>query len=125
MVRPAPALNPTRMLSLISLTSALKLQQPGDQAKQCDGEGGEAGDLGIALRVALSHGPHRSGNHQRNGGSRPDCELTRGSEQGVAQPTQQIAVDADLRRQAGKGGVGKRDRDRVGRQGYAGDDIAA
>ena len=99
-------------------------QQPGDQAKRRHREGCEAGDLRVTLRVALRHRPHRSGNHQRDGGGRPDRQLTRRSEQGVAQTAQQIAVDADLRRQACKPGIGERNRDRVGRQGYAGDDIA-
>ena len=118
MVRPAPALKPTRMLSLISFTSALNRNSQAIRQSSCDGEGGEAGDLGVTLRVALRHCPHRSGDHQRDGGGRPDRQLTRGSEQGVTQPAQQIAVDADLRRQAGKSGVSKRNRDRVGRERY-------
>ena len=99
-------------------------QQPGEQAERRHREGGEAGDLGVTLRVALRHGPHCSGNHERDGGGRPDRELTRGSEQGIAKTAQQVAVDAHLRRQACKAGIGKRNRDRVGRQGYSGDDIA-
>ncbi len=99
-------------------------QQPGEQAERRHREGGEAGDLRVTLHVSLSHGPHRSGNHERDGGSGPDGELTRGSEQGIAETAQQVAVDANLRRQACKAGIGKGNRDRVGRQGYPGDDIA-
>ena len=99
-------------------------QQPRQQAQPCDREGDEAGDLGVALRVPLGHGAHRSGNHERDGGSRPDGELARGPEQGIAETAQQIAVDADLRRQACKARIGQGNRNRVGRQGYPGDDIA-
>ena len=99
-------------------------QQPGEQAEQGDREGGEAGDLGVALRVACGHRPHRAGDHQRDGGSGPDRELARGSEQGIAQTAQQIAVDADLRRQACKSRIGQRNRDRVGRKRYPGHNIA-
>ncbi len=53
----------------------------------------------------------------------PDRELARRAEQGIAEPTEQIAVDADLRRQAGELGISQRNRNRVGRQRDAGDDI--
>ena len=72
-------------------------QHPSEHAKSCDGEGHQAGDLGVTLRVSLGHRAHGPGNHQRNGGSRPHRELTRGSEQGIAQSAEQIAVDANLR----------------------------
>ena len=76
MVNAAPALKPTRMLSLISFTSTLSRKQPGDQAKRGDGEGGEAGDLRVALRVAVRHRSDRCGNHQRDGGGGSDRQLT-------------------------------------------------
>ena len=39
-------------------------QQPSEQAKPCDREGYEAGDLGVSLRVPVSHGSHCPGNHE-------------------------------------------------------------
>ena len=57
MVRPAPILKPTRMLSLISFDEHAQPQQPGDQAKHSDREGREAGDLGVTLRVASAIAP--------------------------------------------------------------------
>ena len=42
-------------------------QQPGDQAKRRHGEACQAGDLRIALRVAIRHRPDGAGNHQRDG----------------------------------------------------------
>ena len=99
-------------------------QQPGEQAKRRHREGRKAGDLGVSLRIALCHRSHRSGNHERDCGSRADRQLTRRTEQGVAQTAEQIAVDTDLRRQACKSRIGERNRDRVGRQRYPGNDIA-
>jgi hypothetical protein len=52
-------------------------QQPGDQAKQSHGEGREAGDLGVVFGIAPSHCPNGSGEHQRDRGGRPDCQLSR------------------------------------------------
>ena len=98
-------------------------QHPSEHAKRGHSEACEARDLCIALRVAVRHRPHRAGNHERDGGGRSDRQLTRRPEQGVAEPAQQVAVDADLRRQAGKSGIGERNRDRVGRQRHAGDDV--
>ena len=98
-------------------------QQPGDQAQHGYGEACEAGDLRVALRVSVRHRTDRSGNHQRDGGGGPDRQLTRRAEQGVAEPAEQVAVDPDLRRQAGQPGIGERNRDRVGRQRHAGDGI--
>ena len=99
-------------------------QQPGEQAKRGHGEGGEAGNLRVALRVPFGHRTHRSGDHQRDRRGRPDRQLAGRSEQRVAEPAEQVAVDADLRRQAGKPRIGERNRDRIGRQRHAGDDIA-
>ena len=79
----------------------------------------------IALHVAVRHRPDRAGDHQRDGGRRPDRELARRAEQRIAEPAEQIAVDADLRRQAGEPRIGERNRDRVGRKRDAGDDVAA
>ena len=98
-------------------------QQPGEQAERCHREGSEAGNLRVTLHVPFGHCPHCPGNHERDGGSRSDRELTRGSEQGIAKTAQQVAIDADLRRQACKPRIGKGNRDRVGRQGYSGDNI--
>ena len=49
----------------------------------------------------------------------------RGAEQGVAEATEQITIDADLRGETGKPRIGERNRDRIGRKRNAGDDIAA
>ena len=99
-------------------------QQPSEQAERRHRKGCEAGNLGVSLRVSFGHGRNGRGYHQGNRGCWPDGHLARGSEQGVAQTAEQIAVDADLRRQACKSRVGKRNRDRVGRQRYPGNDIA-
>ena len=77
------------------------------------------------LRVTTSHFPHGAGNHERDSGCRSDRELTRGAEQGVAEATEQITIDADLRGETGKPRIGERNRDRIGRKRNAGDDIAA
>ena len=124
MVRPAPALKPTRMLSLISFTSALRRNSQAKRQSTATVKRCEAGDLRVALRVTVRHRSHGTGDHERNGGSRPDRELARGAEQGVAQAAEQIAIDAHLRRQACKPRIGKRNRNRVGGQGYPGNDIA-
>ncbi len=63
-------------------------QQPSEQAERRHREGREAGDLCIALSVPLRHCSHGPGNHQRDGGSGPDRELARGSQQRVAQTAQ-------------------------------------
>ena len=123
MVRPAPALNPTRMLSLISFTSALSRNSQAKRQSTATVKSSEARDLRVALRVTVRHRSHGSSDHQRNGGSRPDREMAREAEQGVAQAAKQIAVDAHLRRQAGKPRIGKRNRNRVGGQGHPGNDI--
>jgi hypothetical protein len=52
-------------------------QGPGDQAQRRHREGGEAGDLHVALRIAVGHCAHRPGDHQRNRRCGPDCELAR------------------------------------------------
>ena len=77
-------------------------QQPGEKAEPCHSKSSKTGDLGVTLHVTLSHRPHRSRNHQRDRGSRPDGKLTRGSKQGIAETAQHVTIDADLRRQAGK-----------------------
>ena len=100
-------------------------QQPGDQAKHRHREAGEAGDLRIVLRISTCHVPNSAGNHERDGGGRSDRQLARRPEQSIAEPAQQVAIYADLRRQAGKSRIGKRNGDRVGGQRDPGDDITA
>jgi len=100
-------------------------QRPCQQAQDRHRERGEARDRGVALRVARRHRAHRAGDHQRDGGGRADRKLARGAEQRVADPAQQIAVDADLRRQARERRIGERNRDRVGRERHAGNDVVA
>ena len=124
MVRPAPALKPTRMLSLINFTSTLRRNSHANRLSAGHREGRETGNLGVALPVPLCHCPHGSGHHQRDGGSRPDRKLARGSKQGITHSAQQIAVNPDLRRQTRKPRIGQGNRNCVGRKGYPGDDIA-
>jgi hypothetical protein len=99
-------------------------QEPRDQAKQRHHAGREAGDLGVALRIAVSHRRNGPRDHQGNRRSRSDCELARGAKQGVTEPTQQIAVNARLRGQPRKSGISQGNWNRVGRQRRARDYIA-
>jgi len=99
-------------------------QEPRDQAKQGHHAGREAGDLGVALRIPVSHRRNGTRDHQGNRRGRSDCQLARGAKQGVAEPTQQIAVNARLRRQPRKSGISQGNWNRVGRQRRARDYIA-
>ena len=98
-------------------------QQPGEQAKAGHREGCEARNLRIALRIAVRHRAYRRSYHQRDRRGGSDRELARRTEQRIAQTTQQIAVHADLRRQACECGISERNRDRIGRQRHPGDNV--
>ena len=84
-----------------------------------DHESRKACNLHIALRIAFGHLNHAGCDHQRDRRCGPDGELPRRAEHRVAEPAQQVAVNADLRRQAGKRRIGERDRDRIGGQSNA------
>jgi hypothetical protein len=99
-------------------------EQPGQQAEHGHRECGEAGDLCVVLRIALRHRSHGCGNHERDGRRRADGQLAGRPEQRVSEPAQQVAVHADLRRQACKSGIGEGDRDRVRRQRNTGNNVA-
>lgn len=75
-----------------------ELEQPGEEAQNSHREGSQARDLGIAHRIAAGERADRAGDHQRNRGGRAHCELSRGSEQCIANTAKHVAVDADLRR---------------------------
>ena len=100
-------------------------EEPGDQAKSRDGKGSNTRNLGIADRIARREGSDRSRGHQRDRRGRADRKLARRAEQRIADAAQHIAVDADLRRQAGERRIGQRHRDRVSRKRHAGNDIGA
>ena len=51
-------------------------QQPRKQAERRNSKGSEAGNLRISLHISAGHFPHRSGNHEGNGGSGSDRKLT-------------------------------------------------
>ena len=51
-------------------------QQPSEHAKRRHCESCEACNLRVTLSVALGHRTHCSGNHERDSGSWPDCELS-------------------------------------------------
>ena len=62
-VNPAPALKPTKMLSLMSLTSRLSRSNQAMRQSMATVKPAGLGDLGISLRVPLGHRPHSAGNH--------------------------------------------------------------
>ena len=121
MVSPAPALKPTRMLSLTRRTRTLSLNS---QAIRQSTATAKAARLAIcAYRTASPAGERAdgAGDHQRDRRGRADRKLARRAEQRIADAAEHVAVDADLRRQAGQRGIGQRHRDRVGGERYAGD----
>jgi hypothetical protein len=68
-------LNPTRMLLLINFTNTRRRNSQANRLSAATVKAAEAGNLHVALYVALSHCPHRSGDHERDGGGRPDGKL--------------------------------------------------
>ncbi len=88
MVKPGADLEADEDAVADQLDQRAQPQQPGDQAERRHGEGGEAGDLRVALRVPVGHRADRAGDHQRDGGGRPDRQLARRAEQRVAEPAQ-------------------------------------
>ena len=122
-VSPAPALKPTRMLSLIRLHENAELEKPGNQAKQCHRECGKARDLRVSHRVSCRQRSDGAGHHQRDRRGGTDRQLARRSEQRIAEAAEQIAVDADLGLQTGQARIGQRHRDRIGGERHAGDHI--
>ena len=84
MVSPAPALKPTRMLSLIRRTSMLSRKSQAIRQSSRHGKGRQARDLRIADRIARGQRADRARDHQRDRRGRADRKLTRGAEQRVA-----------------------------------------
>ena len=77
MVKPAPILKPTNMLSLINLTSALNPNHHDIRQSAANDETGKTCNLCVTLRVAVGHYAHSSSNHQRDGRGRPDSKMLR------------------------------------------------
>src|SRR4051812_29640720 len=121
-VRPAPALKPTRMLSLTRRTRTLSLN---NQAIRQSSATAHAARLAISAYLAAS--PPASlptlAAIIRDRGSRTDCQLTRRAQQRIADAAEHVAVDADLGRQARQRGIGQRHRNGVSRKRNAGDGV--
>ena len=98
-------------------------EDPGNQAQDRHGKGRHAGNLRVSDRIACRQRPDRARDHQRDRRGRTNRKLTRRAQQRVADAAQHVAIDADLRRQAGERRVGKRHRNRVSRQRHAADDV--
>ena len=84
-----------------------EFEKPGDQAKQRHGAGRKACDLRISHRIPAGQRPDSARNHQRDRGGRADRKLARRPKQRIADAAKHIAVDADLRRQAGQRRIGQ------------------
>ena len=124
MVSPAPALKPTRMLSLIRRTSMLSLNSHAIRQSSATAKAARLAICGVSRRIAAGQRADRRRNHQRDRRGRADRKLARRAEQRVADAAEHVAIDADLRRQARQRRIGERDRDGVGRKRDAGDSVA-
>ena len=122
-VSAAPALKPSRMVSLMKLTSELNRSSHASTHMQPTTKCGQRRNVGPAFRIALCHTRDRDADEHRDRGGRTDRELARRAEQRIEQAADQIAVNAILRRQSSERGVGERHRNRVGRKGHAGDRV--
>ncbi len=125
MVIPAPALKPTRMLSLISFTSTLSWSAQAMTQRDRDGESGEARNLGVSRRVAVRHGADGGGDHERDCRCRLDGEVPGRSEQRVAEAAEDVSIDADLRGKAGQRSVGERHGYGIGSERNTGHEVRA
>src|SRR5712675_2406152 len=106
-VSPAPALKPTRMLSLTNRTRTLSLKSQANQPKQCHRACSKARDLRISYRVPSGQRPDGAGHHERDRGGRAGRKLARRSKQSIAEAAKHVAIDADLGRQPGKARIGQ------------------
>ncbi|MGC0388529.1 hypothetical protein ABIF91_000883 [Bradyrhizobium sp. USDA 241] len=97
-----------------------ELEQPTDEAQDRDRKSRKAGDLRVSHCVPAGEHPDRGGNHQRNCRGRADRELPRRPEQRIADTAEHVAIDANLRRQAGERRIGQRYGNRVRGQRYSG-----
>ena len=125
MVSPAPALKPTRMLSLTRRTRMLSLNSHAIRHSTATAQAARLAICAYRTASPPASAPTRAGNHQRDRRGRADRKLARRAEQRIADAAKHIAVDADLRRQAGQRRIGERHRDRISRERHAGDDIMA
>ena len=105
MLRPAPALNPSRIVSLIKSISELSRNSHARVNRAAATNAARVASCAKRTGSPNAGGGDGSPDHQRDGGSRPNRKMAGGAKQRVAYSAEQIPIDTNLWGQASEGSI--------------------